>query len=161
MRQLRLQPGERPRRHGRRGQGVARERRRQGVLPWRRRGQAQVVPRRQALQAPQALAGVIGDSRIYLHQPAWSESRAGMTAEVENLFLYHMRRFDRRLDTIAADMQDIKIRMTAVEQNLSLVNQGLALVNHRIERVEERLARIERRLDLVESCFPHTIKTSS
>ena len=74
-----------------------------------------------------------------------------MTADVENLILEHMRRFDRRLDTIAGDMQDITIRLTAVEQNLSLVNQGLALVNHRIDRVEERLTRIERRLDLVDS----------
>ena len=44
--QLRLHPGERPRRDGRRGQVAARERGRQGVLPRRRRGQAQVVPRR-------------------------------------------------------------------------------------------------------------------
>ena len=40
------------------GQGAARERGRQGVLSRHRRGQAQVVPRREALQAAQALAGV-------------------------------------------------------------------------------------------------------
>ena len=55
---LRLHPGERPRRARRRGQGAARERGRQGILSRRRRGQAQIVPRREALQAPQALAGV-------------------------------------------------------------------------------------------------------
>ena len=74
-----------------------------------------------------------------------------MTGDVENLILEHLRRFDRRLDTMVADLQDVKIRMTSIEQNLSLVNQGLALVNHRIDRVEERLGRIERRLDLVDS----------
>ena len=56
--QLRLHPGERPRGDGRRGQGAARERGRQGILSRHRRGQAQVVPRREALQAAQALAGV-------------------------------------------------------------------------------------------------------
>jgi len=67
-----------------------------------------------------------------------------MTAEVENLILEHLRRFDRRLDTMAADLHDIKVRMSGVEQ-------GLALVNNRIDRVEEPLSRIERRLDLVDT----------
>ena len=44
--QLRLHPGERPRRDGRRGEGAARERGREGILPRHRRGQAQIVPRR-------------------------------------------------------------------------------------------------------------------
>jgi len=74
-----------------------------------------------------------------------------MTGDVENLILEHLRRFDRRLETMAADLQDVKVRTTAIEQSLSLVNQGIALVNHRIDRVEERLSRIERRLDLVDS----------
>ena len=65
--QLRLHPGERPRRDGRRGQGAARERGRQGVLPRRRRRQAQVVPRREALQAAQALAGVSFRPREAVH----------------------------------------------------------------------------------------------
>jgi hypothetical protein len=67
-----------------------------------------------------------------------------MTGDVENLILEHLRRFDRRLETMAADLHDIKIRMSAVEQ-------GIALVNNRIDRVEERLSRIERRLELVET----------
>ena len=67
-----------------------------------------------------------------------------MTADIENLILEQLRRFDRRLDTISSDLHDIKLRTSAIEQ-------GLALVNHRIDRVEERLGRIERRLDLVDS----------
>ena len=74
-----------------------------------------------------------------------------MTADVENLILEHLRRFDRRLDSISSDLNDLKLRTTAIEQGLALVNQGLALVNQRIDRVEERLSRIERRLDLVET----------
>ena len=37
---------------------LARERGREGILPRHRRGQTQVVPQREALQAAQALAGV-------------------------------------------------------------------------------------------------------
>ena len=40
------------------GQGAARERGRQGILPRHRRGQAQVVPQREALQAEKAMVGV-------------------------------------------------------------------------------------------------------
>ncbi len=58
IRALRLHPGERPRRDGRRGQGAARERGREGILPRHRGGQAKVVPRGQALQAQEALVGV-------------------------------------------------------------------------------------------------------
>ena len=67
-----------------------------------------------------------------------------MTGDVENLILEHLRRFDRRQEAMAADLHDLKIRISSIEQ-------GLALVNQRIDRVEERLARIERRLELVET----------
>ena len=50
-RALRLHSGERPRGDGRRRQGACRERGRQGILPRHLRGPAQIVPRRQALQA--------------------------------------------------------------------------------------------------------------
>jgi chromosome segregation ATPase len=74
-----------------------------------------------------------------------------MNGDVENLILEHLRRFDRRLDSISSDLNDLKLRTTSIEQGLALVNQGVALVKQRIDRVEERLGRIERRLDLVDS----------
>jgi predicted nucleic acid-binding Zn-ribbon protein len=67
-----------------------------------------------------------------------------MTGDVENLILEHLRRFDRRQEAMAADLHDVKVRLSSLEQ-------GLALVNQRIDRVEERLSRIERRLELVDS----------
>src|SRR6185436_8759265 len=56
LRRLRLHPGERPRRHGRRGQGSGAERGREGVLPRLLLGRAQELQRREVLSAPQALA---------------------------------------------------------------------------------------------------------
>src|SRR5262249_37931174 len=56
---LRLRARERARRARRRSQGVGRERGRQGILSRHRRGPAQIVSRRQALPAAQALAGLV------------------------------------------------------------------------------------------------------
>ena len=58
LRRLRLHPRERPHRDGRRGQGAARERGREGVLPRHGRRRPQELQGREELQAPQALAGV-------------------------------------------------------------------------------------------------------
>ena len=74
-----------------------------------------------------------------------------MAEETDSLLLEYMRRFDRRLtdfdmklDRVLDDVHGLKVRMTAVEENL-------AGVQRRIDRTEERLERIERRLDLVDS----------
>ncbi len=69
-----------------------------------------------------------------------------MTGETENLILVYMQRFDEKLDRVMDDVRDLKIRVTAIEENL-------AGVHRRLDRVEARLDRIERRLDLVE--LPH------
>jgi predicted nucleic acid-binding Zn-ribbon protein len=76
-----------------------------------------------------------------------------MSGEPENLVLEYLRRFDRRLadmdakiDRILDDVHMLKVRMTAVEENL-------VGVQRRIDRVEERLERVERRVGLVEA--PH------
>lgn len=66
-----------------------------------------------------------------------------MSDQPDNIVLEYLRRFDRKLDSVADDMRDVKLRMTAVET-------GLAGVQRRIDRVEERLERIERRLELSE-----------
>lgn len=49
-----------------------------------------------------------------------------------------------KIDRMTDDLNDIKIRVTNVEE-------GLAGVNRRLDRSEVRLDRIERRLDLVEA----------
>jgi archaellum component FlaC len=65
-------------------------------------------------------------------------------AEPENIVLVHLRRMDEKLDRMADDIRDLKVRMTMVEV-------GLATLNNRVDRIESRLERIERRLDLVDA----------
>jgi ABC-type branched-subunit amino acid transport system ATPase component len=69
LRQIRLYSRIGPHRARRRGGRAARERGCEGVLSRRRRRGAQVVPRRQALQAPQALAGLNGGSSFLRRRP--------------------------------------------------------------------------------------------
>ena len=67
-----------------------------------------------------------------------------MVDEPENLILTLLRRMDSKLDRVIDDVQDLKIRMTAVEE-------GLAGVNRRLDRIEVRVERVERKLDLVDA----------
>ena len=60
-------------------QGAARERGRQGVLPRRRRRRAQELPRREVLQAPQALAGVKHDAPSMRHRKRWKRAMTTST----------------------------------------------------------------------------------
>ena len=51
---------------------------------------------------------------------------------------------DAKLDRVIDDVQDLKVRMTAVEE-------ALVGVHRRLDRLEVRVERIERRLDLVDA----------
>ena len=65
-----------------------------------------------------------------------------MAEEPENIVLVILRRIDTKLDRLIDDVQDLKVRVTALEE-------GQAGINRRLDRVELRIDRIERRLDLV------------
>ena len=67
-----------------------------------------------------------------------------MADESENLVLRYLRRIDDKLDRVVDDVRELKIRMTAVEENL-------ASLNRRFDRLEARVDRIERRLELTET----------
>jgi len=67
-----------------------------------------------------------------------------MADENTNQVLEHLRHIRGQLDGLAADIHEIKVRVTNVEE-------GLALVNRRLDRVDGRLDRIERRLELTET----------
>ncbi|MEM1103751.1 MAG: hypothetical protein AAGH48_06555 [Pseudomonadota bacterium] len=67
-----------------------------------------------------------------------------MADEPENVVLIMLRRMDEKLDRVLDDVQNLKVRMTAVEE-------GLVALNRRVDKVEMRLDRIERRLDLAET----------
>jgi hypothetical protein len=57
----------------------------------------------------------------------------------------------RTLDLVAADVSDLKLRMSAVEHHTAQVQVQMAGLNRRMDRFDERLGRIERRLELVEA----------
>ena len=64
-----------------------------------------------------------------------------MAREPDNIVLALLRKIDERTTRMADDLQDIKSRVTSVEE-------GLAGVNRRLDRLENRVERIERRLEL-------------
>ena len=53
-------------------------------------------------------------------------------------------RLDEKLDRIADDVRDLKIRQTATEE-------ALVGIHRRLDRLDLRVERIEKRLDLVEA----------
>jgi hypothetical protein len=69
-----------------------------------------------------------------------------MTAEPDNIVLALLRRIDGKVDRLIDDVNDLKARPSAVEENL-------AGVHRRIDRLELGAERIERRLDLADA--PH------
>ncbi len=69
-----------------------------------------------------------------------------MADEPDNLVLVLLRKMDGKLDRLAEDMRDVKVRMTHVEE-------GLAGVNRRLDRLEVRVDRIDSRLELVDSPY--------
>lgn len=67
-----------------------------------------------------------------------------MADEPDNIVLRYLLRIDEKIDRLADDVRDVKMRLTAVEENQ-------AGVHRRLDRLELRVERIERRLDLVET----------
>jgi archaellum component FlaC len=66
-----------------------------------------------------------------------------MAPEPENAVLILLRRIDERTERMADDLQDLKVRVTSVEE-------GLAGVNRRLDRLESRMERVERRPELTD-----------
>jgi DNA repair ATPase RecN len=64
-----------------------------------------------------------------------------MADELDNVVLLMLRKIDPRTERMAEYLQDIKVRVTAVEEEL-------AGVNRRLDRPEVRVERIEKRLEL-------------
>ena len=69
-----------------------------------------------------------------------------MAEEPDNLTLVYLRRLDQKMDRVLEDVQDLKVRMTHVEE-------GLAGVNRRLDRMDTRPDKVERRLELVDGPY--------
>jgi hypothetical protein len=62
----------------------------------------------------------------------------------DSLVVRMLRDLTRKVDRVIDDLQDLKVRMTALE---TYVNSNLGVINARLDRIDTRLDRIERRLD--------------
>jgi hypothetical protein len=74
-----------------------------------------------------------------------------MTEGTENLVLDLLRKVRASQERTEVDIGDLKLRMSACEQNLGQIHLQIAGLNMRLDRFDERLGRIERRLELVEA----------
>lgn len=59
------------------------------------------------------------------------------------LVLGYLKSIDEKVDRMANDMRDLKVRVTSLKANV-------ATINYRLDRIDDRLDRIEKRLDLVD-----------
>jgi archaellum component FlaC len=62
-----------------------------------------------------------------------------MAKEPDNIVLAILRKIDQRTERMAEDLQDLKVRVTSVEEGLAGVNRRLDRLDHRVERIEQRL----------------------
>jgi hypothetical protein len=78
---------------------------------------------------------------------------AGRMAENPEILDFLRERFNRldiKLDRMAADIQDLKVRVTGIARGFAEMSAAIAGTHSRIDRVDARLDRIERRADLAE-----------
>lgn len=80
-----------------------------------------------------------------------------MSSNIESLVLEHLRHIRGRVDQIADDMKDVKLRLSALESSTTLVRREILLGDEAdarqqvaIDRILERLEKVERRLELRE-----------
>jgi hypothetical protein len=77
-----------------------------------------------------------------------------MSDQPENLMLVYLRRLDEKIDRLAEDMREVKLRLTALETavgNLAATEMShYAIMADRTDRLTARIERIETRLDLRE-----------
>ena len=73
-----------------------------------------------------------------------------MTDGTANLILEYMRRFERSLSDVFADMHGMREDLQGLNRRLSNLAEGQSLTNRRLDRLDERVTRIEKCLDLVE-----------
>jgi tetrahydromethanopterin S-methyltransferase subunit G len=77
-----------------------------------------------------------------------------MTDNTENLVFEHLRHIRGRVDLIADDMKEAKLRLSTLESSLSLVRREIIIGDETgarqasVDRIMDRLERIEYRLEL-------------
>ena len=81
-----------------------------------------------------------------------------MTDNVENLIIEHLKHIRGRVDRIAEDMTDVKLRLSSLESAMVHVKREVSSGDETdarqqvsLDRLADRIDRIERRLDLIGS----------
>jgi predicted nuclease with TOPRIM domain len=69
----------------------------------------------------------------------------------DNLVLRYLREIDRKQDVILERLDNLTVRVSALENMMGFVVTAVGALNTRVDAVERRLERIERRLNLVEA----------
>ena len=64
-----------------------------------------------------------------------------MAEEPDSIVLVMLRRMDVKLDRVIDDLHDVKVRLSAVEENLA----GAQRRSDRVQRVERRLGLVDTR----------------
>ena len=79
-----------------------------------------------------------------------------MSDNVENLVLEHLRHIRGKVDQIADDMSDLKLRMSSLESAMGLVKHEVAHGDETdarqqlaLDKIVSRIQRIESRLELL------------
>lgn len=73
-----------------------------------------------------------------------------MSNGTDNLVLEHLRHIRGRVDSLAEDMRQVKLRLGVIEGHIAATIMSDAGQNVELDRVKERLDRIERRLELAD-----------
>ena len=81
-----------------------------------------------------------------------------MTDNAENLIIEHLKHIRGRVDRIAEDMTDVKLRLSSLESAMVHVKREVSSGDETdarqqvsLDRLADRIERIERRLDLIGS----------
>ncbi len=79
-----------------------------------------------------------------------------MTDNVENVIIEHLKHIRGRVDRIAEDKADVKLRLSSVESAMVHVKREVSTGDETdarqqvsLDRLADRIERIERRLDLI------------
>ena len=75
-----------------------------------------------------------------------------MPDEVTNELIYEvLKSVQAQVSLSREDVNNIKVRMTSVEQRLGLVHTDMSHQSDRLDRIDVRLDKIEKRLGLVDA----------
>jgi hypothetical protein len=73
-----------------------------------------------------------------------------MADQLDSLVLRYLRQIDQKVDGLADEVKELKVRAGRIETSLAQVQVHLAERSVRMDRIEDRLDRIER-LTLVDA----------